>query len=150
MNSAQVEMVQGGRTDLYERSVGLLLNRWNEVRGIGGVKSVGERFGMEVREMRRALERLAYEIHQKRGGSEEDACDISDTELWRTLDRERSRERRVDERYVMDFLNQRSGILLSVSPTSYRFPHRSYQEDLAACHLSRTSFTELLLQEVKR
>ncbi len=141
----------GGRAALYERSVELLLDRWNEVREVLGGETVAEHLGMTAAEIRLALEELAYQVHRQRGRGGGGAADISRRELWQALDRRRRppAECRVDEGRVMEYLHQRSGILVGESPELYRFPHRSYQEYLAACHLARTSFPTLLLDEVK-
>ncbi len=141
--------LRGGRAGIYERSVELLLDRWNEVRDVPEGGTVSEQLGMTVEEIRCALERLAFDVHRERGGtSGERPAEITDAELWQALDRERSSERVVDERRVMDYLHQRSGILLGESPSRYRFPHRSYQEYLAAGHLIRTGFPDLLREVV--
>ena len=138
--------LRGGRAGLYERSVELLLDRWNQLREVDA-QSIVDLLGMDVEQIRQALERLAYEVHRDRGA--EEATEIKDAELWKALDRERSRDRLVDERRVMDYLHQRSGILLAESPELYRFPHRSYQEFMAAGHLARTRFPDLLLAEIQ-
>ncbi len=141
----------GGRAGLYERSVELLLDRWNQLREVLGRETLAEHLGMTVREMRGALEKLAYEVHRARGAEDGGPAGISRGELWRALDggRRPPAECRVDEARVMEYLHQRSGILLGESPVLYRFPHRSYQEYLAACHLTRVGFPGLLLEEVK-
>jgi len=141
----------GGRAGLYERSVELLLDRWNEKRGVLGNQTVAEHLGMGVRDLRFALEDLAYQVHLSRGSeAASQSAEIEATELWQALDARRKppSEGRVDERRVMDYLHQRSGILIAESHTVYRFPHRSYQEYLAACHLSRTGFPGLLIRQV--
>ena len=141
--------LRGGRAGIYERSVELLLDRWNEVRDVPEGGTVSEQLGMSVDEIRRALERLAFEVHRERGSAAGDRpAEITDAELWKALDRERAREKVVDERRVMDYLHQRSGILMGESPSLYRFPHRSYQEYLAAGHLIRTDFPGLLRDSV--
>ncbi len=143
--------LRGGRAGLYKRSVELLLDRWNEVRDIPEGGTVAEQLGMDVDELQRALERLAFDVHRERGAQGGDQpAEITDTELWKALDRERSSDRIVDERRVMDYLHQRSGILLGESPSVYRFPHRSYQEYLAASYLIRTNFPGLMNEEVTR
>ena len=138
--------LRGGRAALYERSVELLLDRWNETYG----KSAADDLGMPVEAIRRALEGLAYKVHRERGGdSRSEFSEITETELWHALGRERPQRRLVDEREVMRYLHERSGILLAESPTRFRFPHRSYQEYLAACHLVRENFPSLFHREVK-
>ena len=120
----------GGRADLYERSVELLLDRWNEVRDVLAGKSISEHLGISAKRLRQALEDLAYEVHRKRGAEGRGAAEITDVELWKALNKKRPEpaENLVDERQVRDYLHQRSGILIGESPERYRFPHRSFQE----------------------
>ncbi len=142
---------QGGRAGLYEQSVCLLLDRWNEVRGLGGATAAQE-LGMDAGRIRKALEELAYTVHKERGAEEgAEAAEITDGEVLAALEGQRRRplEDRVDSGRIKDYLQERSGILLGESPTVYRFPHRSYQEYMAACHLARAGFPGLLLREVK-
>jgi len=130
--------LRGGRAGIYEQSVELLLDRWNELRDVEEGRSVGDLLGMNLDQLRRAVERLAYEVHRRRGAGEGGtAAEITESELLDALGQERSLEVPVDERRVKDYLHQRSGILFGESPSVYRFPHRSYQEYLAACYLNR-------------
>ncbi|MCP3994881.1 MAG: NACHT domain-containing protein [bacterium] len=143
--------LRGGRASLYERSVELLLDRWNELRDVPEGGTVAEELGMDVDQIRSALEWLAYEVHLERGSAKGASdAEITDIELWTALGKERSKENLVDERRIMDYLHQRSGILLGVSPTRFRFPHRSYQEYLAACYLIKNKFPNLLRDVVRR
>lgn len=140
--------LSGGRASLYEDSVELLLDRWNEFRELRAPKSLAKLLGMKVGELRGALERLAFEVHSQSGVEDSGIADIPDTKLWKALDRARPHDRRVDERQVMDYLHQRSGILVAESPELFRFPHRSFQEYLAACYLSEVQFPDLLVGQV--
>jgi hypothetical protein len=97
---------------------------------------------MPVTKIREALERLAFQVHKARGGAAQDkAPDITREELWAALDAVRREADlgsiRIDEGGIMEYLHTRSGILLGESAELYRFPHRSFQEYLAACHLVR-------------
>lgn len=136
----------GGRARLYEESVVLLLDRWNLVRHN---VSVAELLGIEPEALRQALEKLAYEVHRSRGREKSEAAAITEAELWQAVKAARPPQGKIDEQEVRDYLHQRSGILLSESLQVFRFPHRSYQEFLAACHLTRTGFPDLLVTEVK-
>jgi formylglycine-generating enzyme required for sulfatase activity len=137
----------GGRTRLYEESVALLLDRWNQVRHGA---SVADLCGIDPVALRHALEKLAFEVHRSRGRENEGAATISEAELWKAVKGARQGRGKIDEQEVRDYLHQRSGILVAESPEVFRFPHRSYQEFLAACHLSRTRFPGLLIEEVRR
>ena len=142
-------LLPAGRAELYERSVVLLLDRWNEVRGVVGVRSISDELGVAVPQIRRALEELAFTVHRDRGevGSEE-AAPITADEVWEALIRELHPSHGSDltrlRSRLMDSLHQRSGILLGESPTRYRFPHRSFEEFLGACYLVRSRFPALL------
>jgi formylglycine-generating enzyme required for sulfatase activity len=142
----------GGRAALYERSVELLLDRWNELRELRDSESVSDDLGMTVEQIRHALEHLAYRVHGARGSKAgAEPAEIPSRELWESINayRDPPGKRRVDELEVRDYLHQRSGILVAESPETYRFPHRSYQEYMAACYLVRARFPSLLLEEVR-
>ncbi|MCP4655392.1 MAG: NACHT domain-containing protein, partial [bacterium] len=142
----------GGRAPLYEKSVELLLDRWNQVRH--GQK-VSDCLGMPVAKIREALERLAFRVHKVRGAEAEgEVPAITRGELWSELDAVRREEDLrsipIDEGGIMEYLHTRSGILLGESAEVYRFPHRSFQEYLAACHLTRDAgFPKQLKAEVE-
>jgi len=147
LHASEGGRIFGGRAELYKRSLDLLLDRWNQTRH---GTNVADYLGMSVESLRRALQRLAYEVHKKRGhAGEGEAAQITETELWEALNRERPKEWRVDDREVREYLKNRSGILLGESPTTYKFPHRSYQEFMAACHLRTTGFPKLQVEELE-
>ncbi len=143
--------LEGGRAALYESSVGLLLNRWNESRDLHEERKLSNELGMDAADLRHALERLAYEVHREKGSPDcEDAADITVGELYQSLVDERPEGvETVDQERVIEFLHQRSGIVLAESKKLYRFPHRSYQEFLAACHLLEQRFPQLLAEHVQ-
>ena len=134
----------GGRAALYRESVALLLDRWNETRE--GTKPT-EALGMPLEQIEEALQKLAFEVHRSRGASDAETPEIGRAELWDALVSTRDAHGQggaVDDREIMAYLHQRSGILLGESETVYRFPHRSYQEYLAAAHLVDNEFPDLL------
>lgn len=151
MGASDQRRREGGRAALYEKSVELLLDRWNQVRH--GQK-VSDGLGMPVAKIREALERLAFRVHKTRGvESEGEVPAITRGELWSELDAVRReadlRSIPIDEGGIMEFLHTRAGILLGESDEVYRFPHRSFQEYLAACHLTRDAeFPKLLKAEL--
>lgn len=141
---------RGGRANLYKASTHLLLDRWNEVRHRDGVHRLSSEFGIGIEEIQKALEEVAYEAHKSRGAENAGAAPIQDVEVWKALDRHRPKEVRVlDTKTVTEHLNQRSGILLAESRERYCFPHRTFQEYLAACYLRQKSFPNLLRDELK-
>ena len=113
----------GGRAALYERSVELLFDRWNEVKGVAGGKTLTEQIGLEREAVVRALEELAYEIHGAKGAEAgTGAAEITAAEVWNALNRKRPKGRTVNETEVIDFLQMRAGILLADSPTGLPVP----------------------------
>ncbi len=145
---------EGGRAEIYEQSVVLLLDRWNELRDVPGARSVASHLGLGVRRLRQALEALANRVHRRQGRSgpevgEAESGTIPLGELWEVLAEHRPKGAgRVDFQEVSDYLHQRSGILLGEGPKRFRFPHRTFQEYLAACHLTRMQFPQLIAAKV--
>ena len=123
------------RSTLFEESVVLLFDRWNERRL---QESVADLVGMDEEQIRGALELLAFRIHRDAGTGSDQPANIDESQLVKALLDTRRRygnkEPMVPED-IRDYLNQRSGILIAESPSVYRFPHRFFQEYLAACHL---------------
>lgn len=136
----------GARAQLYEESVELLLDAWNRLRGVVGPAILSDQLGMSVQQMRAALEEVAYTIHL-RTDEESTTPDIS---LGVLLEAFALRENDAPLKAVVDVLHQRSGILVADSPSTYRFPHRSYQEFLAACYLvSQPDFDRQIIQLIE-
>ncbi len=135
---------RGGRlpaavSTLFEESIVLLFDRWNERRL---QESVASLVGMDEEQIRWALELLAFRIHRAGGVGSKAAADIPEGDLLRALADTRkrvgNREPTVPEA-ICDYLKQRSGILVAESPSVYRFPHRYFQEYLAACYLEENT-----------
>lgn len=63
--------LRGGRAGLYEASVELLLDRWNETR-FG--QALTEDLGMPVERIRLALEELAFRVHRERADPDGERC----------------------------------------------------------------------------
>ncbi|MEM8960675.1 MAG: NACHT domain-containing protein, partial [Acidobacteriota bacterium] len=136
----------GGRAALYEESIDLLLDRWNETRE---GKKPTEALGMPLEQILEALQKLAFDVHRSRGVSDAETPEIKHTELWEALTDTRDKYETtgpapIDDKEIMDYLHQRSGILIGESDKIYRFPHRSFQEYLAASYLKDNQFPRLL------
>ncbi len=135
------------RADLYEESVKLLLTRWERGRlaggeaelarfeqGLGRVLRVGED------RIRAALEKLAFRTHQRqrelpREDQEENApADIPSSEVIAAFAEITPDD--VNPRPLLEYLETRAGLLIARGEGMYAFPHRSFQEYLAACHLA--------------
>ncbi len=130
------------RADLYDRAVNLLLSHWENrlVRQADGSKKwepgIIARLGLRREEVRSVLEAIAFAAHERQEGQtnrDEQAADIGRDELWEGLlplvgSYDRAKE-------VTDYIQQRSGLLQAREHFTYVFPHRTFQEYLAAAHV---------------
>jgi formylglycine-generating enzyme required for sulfatase activity len=133
------------RADLYEESVKLLLARWQRARTVRTPEGeelqpgITAKLDTELQPLRRALERLAYDAHvQQAQAPERDdtPADISEGDVLVALCDVLPEN--VNARNVLPYLKHRAGLLLERRPGVYAFPHRSFQEYLAACYLAET------------
>ncbi|HET91868.1 MAG TPA: NACHT domain-containing protein [Chloroflexi bacterium] len=119
------------RAQLYGEIVELLLGRWEQSR-LG--REALTRARLSPRDLRIALEEVAYEVHgQHPAGTSE--ADVTEAAL-----------RQVFQKYlagdwtragdVIRYVRERAGLLLERKPEVYAFPHRTIQEYLAGCYLS--------------
>jgi formylglycine-generating enzyme required for sulfatase activity len=131
------------RADLYEESVKLLLTRWQtarQVRAPDGTlvtePGIAKALAVEEKVIRQALHRLAFTAHERQGKESErpDApADIRADEVLAAFSAGLPED--TNARVVLEYLENRAGLLVSRAPGIYTFLHRSFQEFLAACHL---------------
>ena len=144
------------REALYAQSVDMLLDEWEglklrrdaEGRPVVAEPSLSEWLDASREGMRREFDRLAYEVHLNQP-SLVGSADIRQGELIAALmaasrDRPDAKLARLEE-----YLRDRAGLLASHGDGLYQFPHRSFQEYLAACHLARFDFPDTLSRLVK-
>jgi formylglycine-generating enzyme required for sulfatase activity len=129
------------REDLYAQTVELLLFRWEKQRRdktAGAEKwqpSLVEWLETSGAAIRGVLEKLAFEVHERQPEAVGTA-DIAQGELASKLLELRKRpEDNPGE--LLDYLHERTGLLEPRGIGVFSFPHRSFQEYLAACHLAR-------------
>ncbi|MCA9872742.1 MAG: SUMF1/EgtB/PvdO family nonheme iron enzyme, partial [Anaerolineales bacterium] len=130
------------RADLYDRAVNLLLSHWENrlVRQADGSKKwepgLIARLDLRREDVRSVLEAIAFAAHERQEGQsnrDKQAADIGRDELWEGLlplvgSYDRAKE-------VTDYIQQRSGLLQAREHFTYVFPHRTFQEYLAAAHV---------------
>ena len=138
------------RADLYEDLVELWLNRWRMRSNEPGApppllaklkadKSLG---GLKDYHLRNTLERLTYDAHQNtlandgRGLLHRHLVRGAFEDLFKQFDIGTGPAVEKAE-LVLEHLECESGLLLSEGGDLYGFPHLSYEEYLAGCHLSR-------------
>jgi len=133
------------RAGLYEETVRLLLGRWqrlSETKGPDGEPvmepGISQALGIGEERIRAALEALAYAAHdrQRRGPErDEGPADVPEAEVLLAF---KPLLGSVDPDELLRYLKNRTGLLVAQREGIYAFPHRSFQEYLAACHLART------------
>jgi hypothetical protein len=131
------------REELYADTVQILLDWWESpkiVREGDQIKvvqpSLAEWMKIEDRnQILDVLNELAFEAHASQP-EQVGTADIPEEKLVQRL-LAIARQREVDLVRLVDFLSQRAGLLIPRGVGVYTFPHRTFQEYLAACHLTR-------------
>ena len=127
------------RADLYDAVVGLLLERWNETAGADrGLLAALAVPTLKLGDLREVLARLAFEAHAGQDG-DEGLADIPEGELLAALRPLLGNDIAKADK-ALEYIENRAGLLLGQGPRGrqrqYTFPHRTFQEYLAACHLA--------------
>lgn len=132
------------RALLFEAVVELLLWRWEAIKlkNRDGSETSWRQLlaAVQLNEdlIKERLWKLAFHIHGRTGmsGNRDATADITESELLATL-RELHPHRSLDwaER-IVQIIQLRAGLLVEKSPKLFGFPHRTFQEYLAACHLA--------------
>ena len=144
------------RADLYEETVELLLERWQRAKEVNGPDGqpviepgIAQVLQVGKDQIRRALQTLAYTVHRRQRAAAtvgDDAADISEGEVLVAFKLLLSK---VDTEALLRYPRERAGLLLARRPGVYAFPHRSFQEFLAACYLAdQPDATETLVSLV--
>ncbi|WP_273703258.1 hypothetical protein, partial [Candidatus Accumulibacter vicinus] len=138
------------RADLYDDSVDLLLLRWN--RQIGAEKALLDALALptlKLSDLRGVLEELAFAVHAE-SAVEQDVlhagaaaagapADIGEGRLLQAFRRLLQNDLN-KAAIVVDYIEKRAGLLLGQGFRSgerqFAFPHRTFQEFLAASHLA--------------
>jgi len=132
------------RAALYEELLKLLLEQWEKVR-FKGTKVIepglADYLQVGYDEIRKVLERLAFMAHSLQGTNSTETADIAQkdlvNELWNI-----AKKHTINPNALEAFLCNRIGILHqrggeNEQDTVYTFPHRSFQEYLAASYFKR-------------
>jgi formylglycine-generating enzyme required for sulfatase activity len=133
------------REQLYAVTVDLLLDRWEKQRLIHDAQgrpvvqqSLAQYLDVEKDKVLQALEELAFEVHASQG-DRPGTADVPQGDLLGRL-MSVGRSPSCNPAVLADYLSQRAGLLVPRGVGVYTFPHRSFQEYLAACHLSIEDF----------
>ena len=145
------------RADLYERVVVLLLATWQNriVRDVKGGHSVQPslilELGLAASDMRDVLARVAFLVHERQEAEkdrDEKAADIP--KLWLLEEFNRKLDSYDEAARVLEFIQQRAALLIARDSETYAFPHKTFQEYLAAVHiLKQARFDEMLVKRIE-
>ncbi|MEI7990270.1 MAG: SUMF1/EgtB/PvdO family nonheme iron enzyme, partial [Chloroflexota bacterium] len=135
MNAEGSGRLPEDRTDLYALAVDWLLRRWEERRGgeEGLIKTLDVPDIKRVDDLKEAFYTVAYNAHE--------SCDLDDITanipkemLLKWLSPFLNKNYGKAEQFV-DYIRERAGLLIRHKTDAYTFPHRTFQEFLAACYL---------------
>lgn len=129
------------RVELYRDTVELLLQRW-ETRD-SQQSTLLEQLDLphlKMSDLEAGLREVAYKAHAQQQGDKgtselsEETADINegDLHLWLAPYLQADLNR---ARTFIDYIRERAGLLIRHKTAAYTFPHRTFQEYLAACHL---------------
>jgi formylglycine-generating enzyme required for sulfatase activity len=156
LQSAQDGNLPEKREELYFESVKLLLNEWEALKvrlSADGSKqdiepSLSQWLQASPHSIRKQLDQLAFEAHRDQK-DKEGTADIREADLVAALLQANPSDKPVDIRQLQRYLRDRAGILAEHGGQVWQFPHRSFQEYLAACHLANKDFPRLLAKLVR-
>lgn len=142
---------------LYHETVELLLDRWQQrtvIRLPDGREekqpSLEEFLKVGKDNVRRALNELAYEAHRNQSKEQTGTADIPGKDLVNALLNVSPFQDETRPTLLKRYLQERVGLLVERGVEVYTFPHRTFQEYLAACHLTETDFPEMLAGLVRQ
>ena len=146
------------RANLQEKSVDLFLGGWQRGReSIGqdgkAVVEPGIAQCLKVGEgpIRKALEELALTAHERQGTAGSEDGEPGDIPEGDVLVAFKPLLGSLAPETLLNYLEHRAGLLIPRRGGVFAFPHRSFQEYLAACRLSNQSdFGKALLQRLRR
>lgn len=149
---AQLQTKGGGvlperRDELYEKAVDMLLETWERMKPRaqvdgGAEPSLAEFLKVGRERIRSVLNRLAFEAHRDQPALTGSA-DIVGAKLVAAL-LQAAQDPDAKPQRLEEYLRDRAGILAAHGNGVYQFPHRSFQEYLAACHLTDDDFPDTL------
>jgi formylglycine-generating enzyme required for sulfatase activity len=135
--------------ELYARAVDLLLDEWESTKprrtADGGTEpepSLAEYLRVGRDRIRKVLDQLAFEAHRDQAEATGTA-NIAGERLVAAL-LAATPDRDVKAKRLADYLSHRAGLLNEHGNGVFQFPHRTFQEYLAACHLTDDDFPDQL------
>ena len=123
------------RAELYAEAVDVLLGKWDEARGVGGVSIMEDR-PFEVGDKRLMLQSLALWMHER------EQKEITQADLFAFLEKQFGgmvsdpQRRRIAIEKFQRVIEERTGLLAARGEGVYAFSHLTFQEYLAARSLA--------------
>jgi formylglycine-generating enzyme required for sulfatase activity/energy-coupling factor transporter ATP-binding protein EcfA2 len=150
------------RALLYQEVVDLLLDRWQQTKTVGGKAERGlqDYLGVTRTELQETLARVAFQAHQTQGEARPKTRARTDEQAPRAADIQGALLRRAlgelvgkDEIKIAEairYIRTRAGLLLEKDQERdlFAFPHRQFQEFLAAAYLCQSPDFVLDIQEL--
>ena len=145
------------RADLYDKAVNLLLARWENrlVRDEIGTADPGMvmRFNIPLGNIRTVLAEVAYEAHQNQESQEnrsQQAANIPRYNLLKTFE-ERLEIDIGEAGNILAYIQERAGLIQAQDQDTFSFPHRTFQEYLAATHFHvESDATNIMIEALNR
>ena len=145
------------RVELYNLAVDILLRRWQKHKhGEQKLAASAELTGFLKNnlKLRKAIEHLAYTAHSARKDDVQTA-DLPRGTALTLLEQPQYLGSAALAEEFLDYVDQRAGLLLGRGgdarhPADYCFPHRTFQEYLAACHILNERHRERHLKQLAR
>ncbi|MBN1261414.1 MAG: SUMF1/EgtB/PvdO family nonheme iron enzyme, partial [Anaerolineae bacterium] len=122
------------RTELYADAVDLLLRRWEQrVGGEAGLLAQLAIPELKISDLEAGLYDVAFRAHSGSAGDQTTA-DIDEGDLRKWLAPYLGGDWNKAGDFIT-YIRERAGLLVRHKTEAYTFPHRTFQEFMAACHL---------------
>jgi formylglycine-generating enzyme required for sulfatase activity len=136
------------REELYASAVDLLLDQWESPKVVRDAEgkplvsqpSLAEWLAVDRTVVRAELNRLAFEAHRDQPKLDGTA-DLAQERLVSAL-MNVTRNPDAKPARLIEYIRDRAGLLAARGEGVYTFPHRTFQEYLAACHLTDHGFPD--------